>query len=311
MKTTKLFLAAVLALGLAACTENEPEITVNCCCGGSTVEAQKLVGYFSVSKKHKVRFAPGNLQYNKGTWRFADEQFIYLGYTNDQDVAEGWTQVTHDLFAFGQTGYSNSEMKDLTDTDKSYYGGYNKNNNTCDSIDGTNWDWGLYCAIENGGNQPGLWRTLSKAEWEYLLEKRNNAEKLYAPSMVAGRRGVILLADNYKNPDGVTRPNPDKSFIDGYNVYCYEDWKKLEAGGAVFLPCGGVRKPGDSYTYYPEMSGYYWTTTNYASNNQYAWAVQFGYECDTKSYKSIQLVSNKPITYKYYRCSVRLVQEYK
>lgn len=30
-------------------------------------------------------------------------------------------------------------------------------------------DWGLVNAIRNGGNETGLWRTLTKDEWAYLF----------------------------------------------------------------------------------------------------------------------------------------------
>lgn len=321
MKTTKLIMAAVLALGLAACTENEPEITVNCCCGGTSVTETKLVGVFSVAKNHKVRFAPGNLQYKAGNWRFADEQFQYMGYQNDKTDAN-WNNYVHDLFAFGQTGYSLAGMISLTSKDPSDYGGYNKSSNTYESIVGTNWDWGIFCAIENGGNQPGMWRTLSKDEWNYLLKQRTNATKLYAPAMVDGRRGVMILADNYNHPEGVARLNPEKSFTDGENTYCYKDWKKMEAGGAVFLPCCGSKDPTQSdndkqATYYPEMSGYYWTTTQIVGTGtdsekyKNAYAMRFGYERTTGTQTPTYYAIGYSSTPKYYRCAVRLVQETK
>ena len=39
-------------------------------------------------------------------------------------------------------------------------------------IAGTNYDWGVNNAISNGGNEAGLWRTLTIEEWKYLMESR-------------------------------------------------------------------------------------------------------------------------------------------
>lgn len=288
--------AAFAALFFSACNTNAPTC---CCCGGGTEEPVVLRGEFSVSENHKVRFAPGNLYYTGETWRFYDEQFLYRGYNNTVSDATS----PRDLFAFGQTGYSSTTMGNLTAASSYIYGGYNVTSQKREDIDGTNWDWGIFHAIENGGNQPGMWRTLSKDEWKYLLEDRPNAERLKMPAMVAGRRGYLLLPDNYSHPNGVVYPDFEGSYTADQNIYCYEDWKKMEAGGAIFLPCAGVKEANND-TYYPERSGYYWTTTVTGSISNCA--VQFGYQRPNTTVQPIDLLDNVPANF---RCAVRLAQE--
>ena len=300
MKTIKFFLAAIVACSLAACSNH------CCCCCGGEVEEVKLYGEFSVSENHKVRFSPGNLIRNaNGSWSFAEEQFLYLGNMNDND----WS-YSHDLFGFGQSGYKPAEFISPAKTEYTFYGGYNNLDGKCYDIDGTNWDWGIYHGITNGGNVPGLWRTLSMDEWDYLLNERPNAENKHCRAMVAGRRGLIILADNYKHPGGVEAIDPEQTYTVNKNVYCYTDWKKMEAGGAIFLPCAGIQDniaagSDKLRVYYPEMTGYYWTTTCAASDNNTAYSLHFGYE----SLKKLDLDVSLVFVNKRARCAVRLVQE--
>ena len=299
MKTTKFFFAAIVAFSLAACSDH------HCCCCGGEVEEVKLYGEFSVSANHKVRFSQGNLQRgSNGSWSFAEEQFLYIGNSNNND----WGGYTHDLFGFGQTGYQPALFVEPASTSASDYGGYNVVTKTYSNIDGTNWDWGIRYGITNGGNVPGMWRTLSAAEWDYLLNERPNAENLRCRAMVAGRRGLLILADNYKHPGGVEAIDPEQTYVVGKNTYCYTDWKKMEAGGAIFLPCAGVQNNFNASSekrrvYEPEMSGYYWTTT--LSNSGYSKCVQFGYEAGQQ--KDLNVFISECL--RYYRCAVRLVQE--
>ena len=64
-----------------------------------------LSGDFSVSETEKVRFSKGNLQYqaSTNTWRFAENQWDYIGEGNTNASAsyEGWI----DLFSWGTSGY--------------------------------------------------------------------------------------------------------------------------------------------------------------------------------------------------------------
>ena len=64
-------------------------------------ETGVLDGKFSVGSDKQVCFSKGNLQYqaSKGVWRFADHQWDYIGYGNENisNSYSGWI----DLFGWG------------------------------------------------------------------------------------------------------------------------------------------------------------------------------------------------------------------
>ena len=113
-------------------------------------------GVFSVSSSKKVNFSQGNLQYQASTrtWRFAEHQWDITGSENSKisENYSGWI----DLFGWGTSGY-NGKNPWMTSTESTNYGnGYN-------DIAGTNYDWGVYNTISNGGGK--RWRTLTGDEW--------------------------------------------------------------------------------------------------------------------------------------------------
>ena len=277
MKKSFIFASAFVALSFVACSQSNepaaPNVTVHCCCNESAATVQTLPGLFSVSANHMVRFAPGNLQYVGGKWYFAEEQYVYVGYDNKP------TGSRRDLFGFGQDGYGNASMSN-TSTTASTWGGYTqKGTGTSDYYYGdiyhTNWDWGVYCSIENGGSKPGQWRTLQKEEWEYLMNTRANAASLRGYASVDGKHGYILLPDGFAMPAGLSFDYTAGNYTT--NVYCYQEWKRMEAAGAIFLPCTGTYNLSGSspYVWYPEFCAYYWTSSY--NNETYGHAVQFGY----------------------------------
>lgn len=276
------------------------------------------IGVFSVAEGKTVSFAPGNLQFNavqgshlradgtkaKGTWRFAENQWDYVGYDNEK-IAEnydGWI----DLFGWGTSGYDNTandpmavfyqpwskSTKNLTsvpkdstlncdsyeitgeceweytyftsgERDKNYYGYGPSLGMTDESLVGTSayYDWGVYNAISNGGNQTGFWRSLTKAEWEYLLDTRKNAQFLYSKATVNNVRGFVLLPDNFKKPSDITWSHQTNDWTT--NTYSSEQWSALEALGAVFLPAAGYR--GGSNVSSVQSGGYYRSATGGSS----------------------------------------------
>ena len=221
---------------------------------------------FSISKDKKVYFSQGNLQYqaSTGTWRFAENQWDYVGTQTPDDnghyggtiegsdnanissTYDGWI----DLFAWGTSGWnSKATAYEPYSTSTAYYNYYPGGANSYTKYDllgeYANADWGVYNAISNGGNQSGLWRTLTQSEWKYLLKSRENAFNRYGLATVNEIMGIILL------PDDWTMPN-DLAFVAGHNVwsnnldytentYSIEEWKQLEKNGAIFLPAAGSR----------------------------------------------------------------------
>ena len=233
-----------------------------------------LCGVFSVGGNKKVHFSMGNLQFNPKEYEFRFALHQYDRIDNDKKVApdyDGWI----DLFGYGTSGYMGCQPYESGD----YYHQYpNKD------IAGTNYDWGVYNPISNGGNKEGLWRTLTRYEWQYLLFERPNASKLFIKATVNGISGHIILPDNFYEKR--IRVPIDATPGGGYsNNYGIDDWGILEDAGVVFLP--NIKRRGISDT---DM--YYWSS----SFSSYAYMT-----------KSTAVFGEAP----YYGLSVRLVQDVK
>lgn len=245
----KLFILAIAAVGLLACSgQNEP-----------VAKNGALSGKFSVSPTTQVQFSRGNLQYQASTqtWRFAENQYEVLGNNNENisSTYQGWI----DLFGWG-TGNNPTN----TSTDNNDYSTFT--------------DWGVN-AISNGGNKANLWRTLTKDEWVYLFYTRANAAFLFGLGSVNGINGTIILPDNWSTPQGATfTPSITRGLVDegdyyynqeahnkkasnySHNTYTAEQWLIMESAGAVFLPCGGGRTD-TSVKDESGTLGHYWSAT--------------------------------------------------
>ena len=208
-----------------------------------------LNGVFSVSADKKVVFSQGNLQYNagngethatatgtaQGTWRFAARQYDIIGADND-NIAEDYNGYI-DLFGWGTSGYNgvNPWLNSTNDLD---YGNPDPDNTRKSDIAGTNYDWGVFNAIYNGGDEPGLWRTLTAAEWQYIVAGRENAAKLISKASIGSTTGILLLPDDW---DFETLPLT--ATLSDYTTVTIDvlSWTKWEDAGAVFLPSAGTR----------------------------------------------------------------------
>ena len=256
---------------------------------------------FSVSATKKVTFAPGNLQYqaSTGKWRFAENQYDYLGDNPGNNTVSGRDTQTDwiDLFGWATSGWPNtgeggsdvpswehfqpwaiSAAVYSEDTNNYYHYGPNydaeKPNNLVDYY--ANGDWGMYNTI--GDYAPGSWRLPTgdeSEELQYLLENRscstintvNNAK--YVKANVVGVSGIIIFPDNFSWPsDGVMSPAfPTSSDINnkeaGYSYTVIDSgWSSLESAGAIFLPAAGFR---NGETVDDNSIGYYWSSTAYSS----------------------------------------------
>ena len=204
-------------------------------------------GVFSVSSTKKVVFSKGDLQYqaSTNTWRFAEHQWDYIGDANSNitQTSSGWI----DLFGFGTVNTPTKISKNSSD-----YSSFN--------------DWGNN-TIQNGGNKK--WFTLTKDEWVYVFNTRNtNSGIRYAKATVNGVSGVILLPDNWNSNNYKLRKTNtwDASFSS--NRISQSDWiSKLEANGAVFLPCVGHR---DGTYVYVGYGSSFWSATYNDSESAYS-----------------------------------------
>ena len=158
---------------------------------------------FFISPTKRVIFSKGYLQFNPslgthtradgttapGTWRFAEKQTDFIA--DDSIISatyDGWI----DDFAWGTSGWSGSGAKYYQPYDgyytewalpyhkgREFYTIENFDSITklfgpqgeCDLTgDYAYADWGVYNPISNGGNKPGMWRTLSNDEFHYFVK---------------------------------------------------------------------------------------------------------------------------------------------
>lgn len=221
--------------------------------GGGSVNAPEgaIGGIFSVSAMDKIYFSKGNLQYQASTdtWRFAEKQYYTIGENNCNisPFYSGWI----DLFGWGTSGYNN-KYPYMTSTTYSDYGDGNNH------IAGTNYDWGVYNRISNGGNQVGKWRTLTISEWAFLLETRYTSSGIrFAKAQVNGVNGIILVPDDWNVTTFSLNNTNNGSASYTSNVVGEMVWQNtFESVGAVFLPAAGCR-----YGTSVGGSGYYWSAS--------------------------------------------------
>lgn len=233
-----------------------------------------LPGLFTVASGRQVHFSKGNLQFTTtgqhavvggvadGTWRFAEHQYDYVGSSNSQ-VGENYTGWI-DLFGRATSGWNSGRVSYKPYSSSTSPSDYFSDNMTSDYA---NTDWGVYNAIENGGNAPGMWRTLTKAEWVYLFSQRTDAAAKYGAATVAGVNGVVVLPDDWTLPTGLEFNN---GFGTGYslNTYSAEEWLQMETAGAVFLPAAGQRA-GGNYVSFVGANGEYWSVTSNGATLSY------------------------------------------
>lgn len=237
---------------------------------------------FTVAEGRTVHFSKGNLWYNAAAnlWRFAPEQYEYIGDANS-NISETYNEYI-DLFGWGTSGWNSGanayQPWATSQTEANYYPGGSYENSLTGEY--ANADWGVYNSIVDGGEQAGMWRTMTKDEWDYLLNTRNAStvgvyeNARYAKATVNDVAGVIILPDSFTMPSGVTALDKvneaDGSYI--ANVYTTGDWAKLESAGAIFLPAAGER----SYTGVVNAGthGSYWSSTY--NSEEYVWGMGFG-----------------------------------
>lgn len=216
---------------------------------------------FSVSPTQKVKISRGNLKYqaSTGIWSFSDLQYRSVGVLNSQisPSHEGWI----DLFGWGTSGWNSgatSYQPWATSTDSSdYWVGGDWHNDLAGSCE--NADWGRYNAISNGGNEAGMWRTLSIEEWDYLMsDNAVRAGKWSEATISDSYLGIIVLPDDFALPEGLSFT---PGCANGWNTNEYEiaEWNKMELAGAVFLPAAGQREGSACSS---SVVAYYWSSTH-------------------------------------------------
>ena len=246
----------------------------------------------------QVYFSKGNLQYqaSTGTWRFATNQWDYVGTQNPYYGDPGGTVAGSDnanisssysgwidLFGWGTSGWNSGANCYQPWSTSGYYADYYPGGSSTNNLTGSyaNADWGVNNAISNGGNAPGLWRTLTHEEWDYLFKSRTGCSTVggtsngrYALAQVNGVGGVIVFPDSYTHPSGVAAPQNVNGFYLseswGNNSYSTSDWSVMQTAGAVFLPAAGYRD--GTLVCSVGSTGRYWSSSFY--NGSRVWYVE-------------------------------------
>ncbi len=256
--------------------------------------------YFSTAAGHAVAFSAGNLQARRrmmgignfvNEWQLASAQMVALKSAN---TSAGQMGVWLDLLGYGTSGNSAQPNDSITDQDHYPSGNIAETNN----------DWGV-----KNYNDPGIiygsttvtdipWRTLTKAEWEYLIGRSGKKGLATITIDAATYKGLVLLPDynemggTWTMPDGASF-NADVSSYSA-NTFTGDEWTVLENSGAVFLPVTNYR---NKVSITGPDEGWYWTSTGGAGpGGKLAYALKISEGSVTVTAK------NRP-----HGCAVRLV----
>jgi hypothetical protein len=278
----------------------------------SYTPASTVDPYFSIGGGKIVHIASGNLQYqpSTSTWRFAEEQWHYVGGTENPGTTseEVWGNVSGssnnsigessysgwiDLFGWG-TG-NTPTLHTTTDADYSDYK-----------------EWGTHVG-------DGNWYTLDEDQWDYLLnqnEKNTIRHGKNGPAIVHGVGGFVILPDWFECPSYTLTPDGTGAYnyhnhMDCYykNNYTDAQWDVMEDNGAVFIPVAGSRT-GTGYsmgttdnTYIPgtDPVEYAGATTAYWSSEDESEVCAYGYNYKNAMYMDKVRFSQG--------CAVRLVHD--
>lgn len=254
-----------------------------------------LPGKFSVGEGRQVHFSQGNLEYKASThtWRFGEHQWDFVGGydsnsnyhgtvegSSNNDISstyDGWI----DLFGWGTSGWDcgNTYYKPW----ESEYGGASYGPFGFYDLRGeyANSDWGIYNAISNGGNQSGIWYTLSKDDWNYILTERSTPSgmrfvKVVLNDVVAGMNqhvnGILIFPDDW-DPASTTYSflHVNELNVNYYSCTSISNWSlehRLAPAGVVFLPASGVRNSNSVHSVNSVLG--YWTSSHDPSNHSCA-----------------------------------------
>lgn len=297
----------------------------------NTAPPGSIPSLFSISNTQQVFISQGNLQYQAttGRWRFAEHQYDFVGGTdfwsseetgnvyengvkcsnnNVSQTYSGWI----DLFGWATSGWNNNNHYyhpwDTESTgwvvDGYGYGYWDGEYARYDMLgDYANSDWGVYNPISNGGNEAGIWRTMTSGEWSYLVNSRQDATYKRSLATVNGVKGFVLLPDAWILPEGVNF----YANVSDYetNNYDTSHWAIMENAGAVFFPTTGYRYYDGGVIHYYNSNDYpyidYWSSNCSSSSNYYSNESAGCAELPSCPYCSMT---------RFYGAGVRLVQNY-
>lgn len=196
---------------------------------GNTPTIGAINGLFTInSNGDRVYFSQGNLQYqaSTNTWRFAENQWDYVGNASLGTVYENNIKCDNSLISETYSGWidmfgcGTGETPTLHTMNMEDYESHV--------------DWGVNIDMDTAD-----WRTLSRDEWIYVTEMRDNADQLIGTATVNNVVGYVLLPDDFMLPSGGYFQSGANDWDN--NIYSISQWQDMENAGAVFLPAGGYR----------------------------------------------------------------------
>lgn len=248
-------------------TTEDAWLTESCIVTVDDLPAGALKGKFSVSADKQVYFSRANLWF--GSWiydrRMETEYYFEDDQWQHQPLHDSTWVMSHKNHFFW------SKFQEITlyelFPDPELYATTDDVIFTNDTDTTPRHDFGV---VINGKRRVGLWRTLSYAEWQYLLEERPmtygkprytnwwGGVKIEDPI----RHGVFIYPDDY-NGDEVT---PRRY-----------TWKEIYDAGIAFLPVAGIRErtkivklPGSPYSV-----GWYWASDSNKTSERNARSMYF------------------------------------
>ena len=253
-----------------------------------------LGGVFSASTDRKVRFSKGNLYYSPNNWKYHFDNNQYDAGPDEENYSHlghfYWSSDASIAFSFQCYSDPDASLTDVFFTNRQDF-----TINGCSS-----------------------WFTLSKDEWEYILEKRKTTygtgvlsedNHRYAAVKVNNMPGLLLFPDEFTWPseagDEPQTFNTSSSDWNNLNLSISE-FAVLQNVGCAFLPAAGYRD-GQSGEVWPmkvnslTTAGYYSTASAASTEPTESYVLTF----------SSSNVNPPHCQSRFYACSVRLVTESK
>lgn len=209
------------------------------------------LGPFTInSNGDRIKFAPGNLQYqaSTGLWRFAEHQYDYIGNSLGNNASNSIRPTQSDwidLFGFGCNGENNGQINYMPYSNSNYVTDYYS------AAMAGNSSFSYQYNLQTGEN----WRMLEKSDWKYIMYTRNGHR--YAKASINGINGLVVFPDNYtSNLNNINTPASSYSS----NILTIQDYTQLEADGCVFLPTSGCAQYYNNSLHFYDMNskGYYY-----------------------------------------------------
>ena len=144
------------------------------------------------------------------------------------------------------------------------------------------------------------YRLLTSDEWTYLLVTRDDEDhyntgmnNLGQIELTSGsgvyKHGLIILPDGWIQPEGTAFNCVHTGITFGTNSYSYEQWEKMKAAGAVFLPADGYGMNGSANNNYSNgqikddpdnvyesgVHGAYWASDKYSYDTESAYRMYY------------------------------------